>query len=385
MVQFRWDPIGFPGASLPYVVDVGTMRASLDPFHMDPNYKQYVYWVGGDGSLWRTYFDVEVLEQVPSPGDMTRVAVSPDMSVWCVDRQGRAWAMHGDFNWTRVPVLPNDIVVDIDVAADQSVWLVTKNGRYYVKRTDASAPQWVPLFITISGVSGVTQPVFDDPNHSAGTAWGTTDFGGPGKLMISNGVWEPDSTPFQGVADLSAGPARLWMVMADGTIWTTPDGQTRLRMGDLLANRVAADYTDIVAYAVSPDGRAWFWQQVSATTPPPAPVPPPPAPAPPQPGDQPPALAVSVTGSGQSTVFKLTGSGFLPGARVNIRVVEIIDGQAPEVFRATTADGTGKTSYDFPIPCQSGEILNFSANDGRVKSGDFTQTLWSNTVAQECP
>ncbi|QKG19994.1 hypothetical protein ACTIVE_1630 [Actinomadura verrucosospora] len=350
-----------------------------------------MYWVAGDGGLYRTTLvGLTVVEQVPSPGDLTRVAVSPDQSVWCADREGRAWTMHGDYNWSRVPVLPNDFVVDVDVAGDQSVWLLTRNGRYYVKRNDASTPQLVPLFITISGVTGVAQPDFNDPEHSAGTAWATTDFGGPGRLMISNGVWEPDSSTFQGITDLSKGSAsseNLWMVMADGSIWTTKDGQTRLRMGDLgasIATRVAADYTNIVAYAVSSDGRAWVWQKDVVTSPPPPHPPPPPPPPPPQPGVQAPSLQVTSTGSGQSTVYKMTGSGFVPGAQVHIRAVEITDGQATEIFQLTTADNAGRMAFDLAVPCQPGETFSFSANDGRVQSGDFTQTLWSNTVTLQC-
>ncbi|QKG20148.1 Mad20 [Actinomadura verrucosospora] len=273
---------------------------------------------------------------------------------------------------------------------------MTRNGRYYVKRNDASTPQLVPLFITISGVTGVAQPDFDDLEHSAGTAWATTDFGGPGRLMISNGVWEPNSSTFQGIIDLSKGPAisfnptlptDLWMVMADGSIWTTPDGQTRLRKGDMggsSATRVAADYTSFVAWAVSSDGRAWVWQKDVTSPPPPHPSPPPPPP-PPTPGVQAPSLQVTSTGSGQSTVYKMTGSGFVPDAQVHIRAVEIIDGQATEIFRLTTADSAGHMAFDLAVPCQSGETFSFSANDGRVQSGDFTQTLWSNTVTLQCP
>ncbi|MEU9020364.1 hypothetical protein [Actinomadura sp. NPDC048394] len=296
--------------------------------------------------------------------------------------------MHGNSNWSRVLLPQNDFVVDVDVAGDQSVWLLTRNGRYYVKRNDASTPQLVPLFITISGVTGVAQPDFDDPEHSAGTAWATTDFGGPGRLMISNGVWEPNSSTFQGITDLSKGSAssaNLWMITADGSIWTTKDGQTRQRMGNITAKRIAADYTDLVACAVDPDGRAWVWQKVVATSPPPHPSTPPQPPPPPTPGVQAPSLQVTSTGSGQSTVYKMTGSGFVPNAQVHIRAVEIIDGQANEIFRLTIADGAGKMAFDLAVPCQSGETFSFSANDGRVQSGDFTQTLWSNTVTLQCP
>ncbi|RJL31852.1 hypothetical protein [Bailinhaonella thermotolerans] len=92
MAELRWTPLGVPGATLPHVRDVSAMKVNIDPFSHDPNHRTYVYWVGSDGSLWRTFHLVTVLEQVPSPGDLTRVAVSPDMSVWCADRHGRAWS-----------------------------------------------------------------------------------------------------------------------------------------------------------------------------------------------------------------------------------------------------------------------------------------------------
>jgi hypothetical protein len=47
MDQFDWQPFGLPGASLPYVVDVGVSKVNLDPFSFNPNIKNYTYWVAG--------------------------------------------------------------------------------------------------------------------------------------------------------------------------------------------------------------------------------------------------------------------------------------------------------------------------------------------------
>jgi hypothetical protein len=381
MADFRWEPVGVPGATLPYVQDVGAMKANLDPFSQNPNYHAYVYWVGGDGSLWRTLHGVEVLQQVPSPGDLACVAVSPDMSVWCVDRRGKAWVMRGDFNWSPVPV-PGETVVDVDVGADKSAWLVMQNTRYYVQRNDASSPRYVGVLLSISAITGIEQPIFvDDSPNMVGKAWGVSDIVGDDGLVFSDGIWEPGVATILGVADLSIAPSNLWMVKADGTVWTTTDGRTQLRRGDLVARRVACNYADN-AYAVGPDGRAWVWTQVVSPAPT---LPPPPPPPPPQEATRPPVLNVSTTGSGENTVFKLTGSGFLPSTQVTVRGVRLGDGQVFEWYWLTSSNGVGALSFDIPLPCVSGLVIHFSANDGRVNAADHTNRLWSNTVASSCP
>lgn len=380
MAEFRWEPVGVAGATLPHIQDVGAMKASLDPFSQNPNYRKYVYWVGSDGTLWRANGGVAPFEQVPSPGDLTRVAVSPDMSVWCVDRHARSWVMRGDFKWVKVF---DGGIVDVDVAADKSAWLLADDGAYFVQRNDASKPQIVNSVFPFKAITGIEQPAFDNPHELAGKAWGVTvSAGGDGQgLMFSNGLWRMEVATILGVADLSTAPSSLWMVKTDGTVGTTIDGRTQLRRGDLIAQRVAGDFVDN-AYAVAPDGRAWVWRKV--TSPRPAPQPPPPPPPQPQPMTQPPILDASTVGSGENTVFKLTGSGFLPGS-VTVRGTRIGDGQVFQFYWLASASGTGALHFDIPLPCVSGLVIHFSANDGRVDAADFTHRIWSNTVAVSCP
>ncbi len=262
MGNFQWVPIGVSGrAPLPHVQDVGATKANREPSGQDP----YVYWVGSAGTLWRTVGSVTV-QQVASPGDLVRVAVSPDRSVWCVDRYGRAWGARGDFNWSQIP-MPGETAVDVDVAADGSVWWVTKNTRYYVQRNDEAAPRYVAVMLSIQAITGIEQPIFSDGSPNlAGKAWGVSDAVGDGGLVFSDGNWQPRDATISGVADLSTAPSNLWMVKKDGTVWTTTDGRTQQRISDLFFRRIAGDYADR-AFAVAPDGSAWVW--VEATTHPP--------------------------------------------------------------------------------------------------------------------
>lgn len=381
MAEFRWEPVGVPGLTLPHVRDVGAMKANLDPFSLNPAYKKFVYWVGSDGSLWRTNRGVDVLEQVPSPGNLTGVAASPDMSVWCVDRHGRGWVMRGDFCWSAVGN-PAVTFVDVDVAADGSSWFVTDDGRYFVQRTDASAPRSTFVILPISRITGIEQPDFLDSSSPAGRAWGVSPVAGEGGLMFSDGFWRPEQATITDVADLSTAPSNLWMVKTDGTVWTTTDGRTQLRMGDLIASRVAGEFADN-AFAVTPDGLAWVWAIV-VTPAPPSPTPPP-LPPPPLSGTHPPVIAVSATGAGVTTVFTLTGSQFAAGAQVTVRGVRIGDGEIAEFYWLTMSSPTGTLTFGMPLPCLTGVVIHFSANDGRMNAADLTDRLWSNTVAADCP
>lgn len=92
-------------------------------------------------------------------------------------------------------------------------------------------------------------------------------------------------------------------------------------------------------------------------------LPPPSPPRPPQSTTQPPILNVSTAGSGENTVFWLTGSGFLPGT-VTVRGARIGDGQVFDFYWLASASGTGALSFDIPLPCVSGLVIHFSANDG---------------------
>jgi len=81
--EWKCTPLDVFGV-LPHVQGDGITKLNPDPFSQDPNSRIWLYIVRTDGSLWRMRGAVEAAEQVPSPGDLKRVAVSPDMSVWCV-------------------------------------------------------------------------------------------------------------------------------------------------------------------------------------------------------------------------------------------------------------------------------------------------------------
>jgi hypothetical protein len=115
---------------------------------------------------------------------------------------------------------------------------------------------------------------------------------------------------------------------------------------------------------------------------PPAPSPPP-SPPPPLPPVKP-TIAVSSSGSGQSSVFVVSGSGFSPNRDVRIRVVDDAFPPHERDFNQS-ADGAGKLNARLGIPCNSGQGLHFSATDGRPDPSDLTGVLFSNTFNTSCP
>ena len=91
------------------------------------------------------------------------------------------------------------------------------------------------------------------------------------------------------------------------------------------------------------------------------------------------------SGSGESTVFHLTGSGFIAGAEVTIRGARVGADGVFNVYWTTQALPQGAIAIDLPVPCLSGISISFSANDGRRDPHDLTDRFWSNTVTPSCP
>jgi hypothetical protein len=100
----------------------------------------------------------------------------------------------------------------------------------------------------------------------------------------------------------------------------------------------------------------------------------------------PPNISVSSTGSS----FVVTGSGFLPNANVRVRIVEgsgLGPPAHPDVNQST--DAQGRLNVTFTVTCNApdtpGDVLHFSATDGRPNPADLTGFLFSNTVDRPCP
>lgn len=96
----------------------------------------------------------------------------------------------------------------------------------------------------------------------------------------------------------------------------------------------------------------------------------------------PPSIGVTSTGSDLTTVFTVTGTGFTPSSKVDIRVVD--DALTTQYYQQT-ATKTGQLLLQRNIPCIGGLYLHFSATDGRTNPQDATGNLWSNTVTVLCP
>jgi len=102
----------------------------------------------------------------------------------------------------------------------------------------------------------------------------------------------------------------------------------------------------------------------------------------PPPPPIPPTISVASSGSDQSSVFMVSGSGFTPNHDVRIRVVD--DGFNELDFHQST-DSSGKLNARLGIPCNAGGTLHFSATDGRSDPSNDTGFLWSNTFNIPCP
>lgn len=106
------------------------------------------------------------------------------------------------------------------------------------------------------------------------------------------------------------------------------------------------------------------------------------SPPPPPPPPPPPVISVSSEGSGQGSIFVVTGSGFSPNKDVRIRVID--DALNEEDFHQS-ADNLGHLNARLAIPCNAGAGLHFSATDGTPDPSDLTGLLWSNTFTTSCP
>jgi hypothetical protein len=97
---------------------------------------------------------------------------------------------------------------------------------------------------------------------------------------------------------------------------------------------------------------------------------------------------ISASAPGGNT-FVLTGSGFTPGAKVIVRVV---NSQLQQIYVDThgnipfAADATGEFTFTLVGLCVQQGTLYFSVTDGRKVSStvDITGNLWSNTVPMSC-
>ena len=371
-MSFDWAPVwpSGPGMIIPHVQDVG--MAVDFPI---PGLNTHPWFVGSDGSLWLLDRGAG-FKQVASPGDLARVAVSPDGSIWCVDNRDQLWKMRSNI-WSQIEV-PGERVMDVDVSVDGTVWLLMVNRRYYTISPGGN-PVYHGVIVPLDALAGFAGP--DDANPY-GKAWGVSSMFGTSALCRCDTTSGWFGTNIQNVRQVSVSSTGITMLKTDGTIWMTTDGLTQTRAG-LATNFSSIAQTLGFAYAVKSDGSAWVWRPIDTPAPPAPPAPPTP-PAPPSVSVVPPTLSVRASGGGIDSVFRATGSGFLSNVQVTLRGARIEDGQVRQFYWSTISSSEGKIEIDLPLPCVPGIGISFSANDGRYNSNDRTDRLWSNTVPATC-
>jgi hypothetical protein len=97
-----------------------------------------------------------------------------------------------------------------------------------------------------------------------------------------------------------------------------------------------------------------------------------------------PQISVSSSGTGQSSAFVITGSGFLRNHDVIIRVAD--DSNPPlGLVLHQNSDGQGNLNARFGIPCNSRLTIHFTATDGRPDPTTVLNQLESNTFDIPCP
>ncbi|WP_371476829.1 WD40/YVTN/BNR-like repeat-containing protein [Kitasatospora sp. NBC_00315] len=341
-----------------------------------------VWSAAKDGTLWRHGggpFPPQVAGQEPSPGGVTGLAVALDDGLWVVTAQRVLWRRGPEGMWSNIPV-PNGIEPLVDVTVHKAaVWIVRDDGAIW-RTADGRTFQEMSSLIPFKRLAG----------RNTGDLWGIS-FHPSANLFrqTSDGVWRPaEGGQDKSWADISVSvEGKVWLVATDGTVWTTTDGTGFLKVSGDGFSRISAARFDL-PWAVKTDGTLWAWLPKPPTPQPPAPpTPPPPVtqPAQPPPSAVRPRVDVSTSGSGESTVFHLTGSGFIAGAEVTIRGTRVGADGVFNVYWTTRALPQGSIAIDLPVPCLSGISISFSANDGRRDPHDLTDRFWSNTVTSSCP
>jgi hypothetical protein len=363
------DTVGGGQVAFPQLRDVAV--------RLDASFPE-VWATARDGTLWRHGagpWPPDTAGQEPGPGNLTRLAIALDGSVWAVTPTGAVWHHRMDGAWTQVPANLFGALVDV------TVW----QGTAWVVRDDGS------MWQTVNGVSFVDKSILlpmkrvAAGNHTE--MWGITTHGqvmwmaNSGNWFLTEGIgregkWEDLSISEEGTA---------WLVRDDGTIWSTRDGVGYERIpGEGFSSISAGRFLGL--WAVKTDGTLWAWNPA-----PPSPVsvpPPPPAttsPGAPSPSSPRPQIAVSTSGSGAGSIFHVTGSRFLANAQVTIRGARIGADGAFNYYWMATASPSGSVDAPLQIPCISGITISFSANDGRPDPTDLTNRFWSNTADASCP
>jgi hypothetical protein len=219
---------------------------------------------GTNGTVWRSSDGGASFIQVNASG-FRRVAVSPDGSVlWGVGTNGTVWWSKIPNQWTRLDAtsILGSPVEDVVINHDNWLWVVTTRGGVWSLH-DGVHFEWHATWLRFKRLA------FGRGNQ----LWGIDS---DGALWQQDRNLAPDNwyqTNGAGMEDLTvSNTGEVWLVGANGTVWTTRDGQTFAQTAAQGFLSVSAS-GDII-WLVGKNGSLWKGARPVPASKPPATTPP---------------------------------------------------------------------------------------------------------------
>ena len=218
-----------------------TLPPLLDVAKLDINSPADVWLIANDGTLWRIGFEISPahasatqVSQLASPVTfsppefLTRAAVAPDFTLWCITSNGSLWHRIDDQTWHKVPQNLGSTLVDLTmlegnpwVARDDGAVWMTNNGQNFVEKTAI-----IPM-IRLAGTNSGRLWGIEKPTPSQGVLWVRRNVGASNEAwFITENLgrdkkWEDVSVTENGI---------VLLVAADGQVFSTNDGISYLEI-----------------------------------------------------------------------------------------------------------------------------------------------------------
>jgi hypothetical protein len=170
------------------------------------------------------------------PGNLRTASTVGSQFMLCVDNAGQLWQRKGPQNWGQVlpsqdPLAPQTPALDAFDRGGGDKWVILRNGEFWIHSAVGPVQfEWeaqdTPVPLRKLVYSPHTTWLWALPmDESQGLWW---------KVGL-NGTWTGgSSSPAGAIRDIAidrrGGAGTLWIVAADGGVWTTTDGSNLARM-----------------------------------------------------------------------------------------------------------------------------------------------------------